>query len=268
MTNPMTIPFHKYQGTGNDFIMIDQRKDKFIQIENSALIAQMCHRRFGIGGDGLILLEKSDMADFKMVYFNADGRQSSMCGNGGRCILQFAHDLKVYKDKASFEAIDGMHEGHIDEYHIVHLKMNNVLSVINYGKHTYELNTGSPHYVKFVQPIPLNVKEAGAAIRYNETYAKEGINVNFVYKGDRHLHVATYERGVEDETYSCGTGVVAAAISSYINDGIDGDFVKIPIKTKGGDLEVMFYVKGEEFTNIWLSGPANHVFNGDYQVYK
>jgi len=258
----MSIIFHKYQGTGNDFVMIDQRDKTIVDHKNAKLISLLCDRRFGIGGDGLILLENSDKRDFRMVYFNADGRQSSMCGNGGRCLVRFAHALGIFEKHTTFEAIDGLHEGKLNDDSTISLLMSDVKKIKYINSNSYELNTGSPHLVTFCENLPSDIKIEGAKIRYSDEYYLEGINVNFVQNEDSLINVATYERGVEDETYSCGTGVTAAAIAYAVHNHLKGD-VTIQIKTKGGPLSVSFVRIGEfEFNHIWLTGPAVSVFTG------
>lgn len=256
----MNVNFKKYQGTGNDFVMIDNRS-LFFKRENQQLIEQLCHRRFGIGADGLILLQNKYGYDFEMVYFNSDGRESSMCGNGGRCIIQFAKEIGVIQNQCKFWAIDGEHFGSIDVQGVVTLKMNDV-SVVEQSENIFVLNTGSPHYVQFrnnIKQIDL-VKEA-RNIRYGERFAKEGINVNFVETtGKNAIKIRTYERGVEDETLSCGTGVVAASISHYLFTGTNQN--KIEVQAEGGKLQVEFEYDGKIFSNIKLIGAAEKVFEG------
>lgn len=259
----MRLHFYKYQGTGNDFILIDNRKNE-IQL-NSEQVKSLCDRRFGIGADGLMLLELEPGADFKMVYFNSDGNQSSMCGNGGRCITAFAKKMGLINDRTKFIAIDGVHEAVIHDG-FVSLKMNDVKSIENNGDH-YFLNTGSPHYVKFVEDVnSYNVFEEGKKIRYNERFSEEGTNVNFIEKKDDSVFVRTYERGVENETLSCGTGVTASALVAAINGAASGkNYCKI--STLGGDLRVKFdKVLETNFYNIWLEGPAEFVFEGQIEV--
>ena len=210
----MTLHFYKYQGTGNDFVMLDNRTGTFPK-EDTTLVNKLCDRRFGIGADGLILLEKSDTVDFTMVYYNADGNESSMCGNGGRCLVAFAKQLKVIKHKATFTAIDGLHHATIKDG-VVSLQMIDVTRIESYKSHTF-LNTGSPHHIEFVANVDaIDIQKSGKEIRYGAPYYDEGTNVNFVEVIDSStLKVRTYERGVEDETLSCGTGVTAAAIAAY-----------------------------------------------------
>jgi len=258
----MTIPFSKYQGTGNDFILIDNRK-QLLSPNDFELIAKLCDRRFGIGADGLILLQEKEGFDFDMVYFNADGKESSMCGNGGRCIVAFAKKLGLINGDCVFDAIDGRHEASIDENNFVQLKMKD-LATYETDEDAYIMDTGSPHYVIFVEDVDdINVYENGRAIRYSERFREKGINVNFVEKTkEGALIVATYERGVEDETFSCGTGVTAAAISYYLYS--KPTTTVVPIETKGGKLEVRFSPTDNGFEQVWLCGPGTLVFEGTY----
>lgn len=253
----MTVECYKYQGTGNDFILIDNRN---MQVTlTSQHIKWLCDRRFGIGADGLMLLELEPGVDFKMVYFNSDGKESSMCGNGGRCITAFAKHLGLIGDHAKFLAIDGMHEAKIAQDH-VSLKMNDVRQV-EVGDHYYYLNTGSPHYVKYVSDIEhFDVYTEGKKIRNNDRFVYEGTNVNFIERKDNELFVRTYERGVEAETLSCGTGVTAAALVAALS-GHSTQKNSCAIKTLGGHLNVKFdKVLENTFYNIWLEGPAAFVF--------
>jgi diaminopimelate epimerase len=254
------MEFYKYQGTGNDFIIIDNRKN---QIELSKdQIKKMCDRRFGIGADGLMLLQLKEQYDFEMIYFNADGNESSMCGNGGRCLVQFAHDIGIKKQEYFFIAIDGDHAATINDDGWVHLKMKDVTSIKTIGQH-YLLNTGSPHYVVYDNDIlEIKVYEKGRQIRYSDPFKEEGVNVNFVQVMDNDsIYVRTYERGVEDETLSCGTGVTAAAIVSAHNDR---GFNAVDVRTLGGKLRVEFdRIDEDHFENVWLCGPATFVFKGE-----
>jgi diaminopimelate epimerase len=281
----MTIPFYKYQGTGNDFVLIDQRGKTYLKKTDTAIINQLCDRRFGIGADGVMFLENKEGYDFEMVYFNADGSESSMCGNGGRCLTAFAYSLGVFKEKCRFWAIDGEHEAlikkgsknpKIGKSLWVELKMIDVKQV-EIGSDYFLMNTGSPHYVVFVEDLTdIDVYENGRAIRYSERFAKEGVNVNFVeilapkpapiLKGEikKGIEVATYERGVEGETFSCGTGVTAAAIAYHLKNGAS---MQVPITTKGGNLEVKFQKNTEGvFQNVWLCGSATQVFKGQIKI--
>lgn len=261
----MQIEFSKYQGTGNDFVLIDNRNN-LISPDNTSLIEELCHRRFGIGADGLMLLENEHNYDFRMRYFNSDGKEASMCGNGGRCIVAFAYHLGIIQDRTKFIAVDGEHEAKVEdnEGHIkVNLKMVNV-SGIEKNETTFYMNTGSPHYVQFIDDHnEFDTYSNGKAIRYNKRFAKEGTNVNFVSFNNNDLQVSTYERGVEDETYSCGTGVVASAISA----GFLKNKNRFNINTKGGKLSVSFNkIDNQNINNIWLMGPATHVFSGSLTV--
>jgi diaminopimelate epimerase len=252
----MQIHFSKYQGTGNDFIIINNFKNSIVLTTDQ--IAFLCNRKFGIGADGLMLLNSKDGYDFEMIYFNADGRESSMCGNGGRCLVQFAYDEGLQKKEFSFIAIDGKHDA-IIEKSFVQLKMQDVAGV-EFLKEDFVLNTGSPHYVHKVNDIAsVNVFEEGRKIRYSEAFNSNGINVNFLQQHQNHIEVRTYERGVEDETLSCGTGVTACALVSAHNNGEN----YVHVKTPGGNLAVSFHKKENKFENIWLIGPATFVFKGE-----
>lgn len=253
----MMLSFFKYQGTGNDFVILDNRSQQITL--TSEEIAFLCHRRMGIGADGLMLLQEKEGYDFEMVYYNADGKPSSMCGNGARCMVAFAASLGMIESKTHFWAVDGPHEAIIPSFQYVSLKMQDVNDIIRNGQHCV-LNTGSPHYIQFEKEIDqMDVVREGKKIRYSDAYTAEGINVNFVVKGQDHLQVRTYERGVEDETLSCGTGVTAAALASADADGS----YDIPVETPGGSLRVRFEKTAkDQFRNIWLSGPATFVFKG------
>lgn len=263
----MQIYFSKYQGTGNDFILIDNRA-KLFPIKNISLVKKICDRRFGIGCDGLMLLENEEGFDFKMRYFNSDGREGSMCGNGGRCIVAFAYHLNIIKDEAHFIAVDGEHSANIsfqDNQLIVSLQMQDVTD-IEHGESFYYLNTGSPHYTKFIKNHDhFDTYSEGKTIRYNQRFREVGTNVNFISGYNNQIQVSTYERGVEDETYSCGTGVVASCISAKKQFKTESNHFYV--KTLGGNLEVYFDNKGENtFENIWLKGPATYVFNGKIDI--
>lgn len=261
----MEINFYKYQGTGNDFIMIDNRTSVYDKIKDTDLIRLLCDRRFGIGADGLILLENSERSDFTMIYYNADGHLSSMCGNGGRCIVAFASYLGIIEDKAEFLAPDGLHDATINNG-IVSLRMSDVYEM-EIDANDYILDTGSPHFIRFVEDINrVRVVEAGRQIRYNERFNENGINVNFVEKQGDIIQVATYERGVEDETYSCGTGVTAAAIAYVHKYSPDYGEKLIKVKTKGGDLKISLVFTDRGFTDIHLIGPAEKVFEGEISL--
>ncbi len=258
----MQINFSKYQGTGNDFVIIDNR-DLTLNRQQTELYAFLCHRRFGIGADGVILLQNHPDYAFEMVYFNSDGRESTMCGNGGRCIAAFAAHLGIIqpKEMVYFLAIDGEHQA-IYEDGKTQLLMTNVKG-IQRENGDFQLDTGSPHYVQLVETMEsVDVFQAGRSIRYSEPFKQEGINVNFVVKIENGIQVATYERGVEDETYSCGTGVVASAIVAVKQEWFPAQ-TDIPIVTKGGILSVRCQqTDTDSFGDIWLSGAATFVFRG------
>lgn len=259
----MLLHFYKYQGTGNDFVILDNRKG-LIDFTREQ-VAFLCHRRFGIGADGLMLLNPHSQYDFEMKYYNADGGESTMCGNGGRCLVKFAAEMGIIKSDYRFLAIDGEHEASIETNGHVALKMNDVDSIQSEYNH-HILNTGSPHYVEETENVmTLNVFERGRAIRYSNDFRDEGINVNFVEQANEPdtIIVRTYERGVEDETYSCGTGVTAAALVSYHNEN---GYNFVNVKTKGGMLAVEYDKIDESFQNIWLIGPATKVFEGDIEL--
>ncbi|WNM19036.1 diaminopimelate epimerase [Flavobacterium capsici] len=260
----MQLQFYKYQGTGNDFVMIDNRQ-LFFPKDDIKLIEKLCDRRFGIGADGLILLENDAETDFKMVYYNSDGNQSSMCGNGGRCIVAFAKQLGLIKNQTTFMAIDGLHHAIIDEKQIVSLQMKDVNEVKIESDYIF-LNTGSPHHVALVDDLKnFDVKNSGAKIRYSNLYGKEGSNVNFVYQiSDNHFAVRTYERGVEDETFSCGTGVTAVAIAMNAISKTNSN--EIDLDVEGGKLKVSFSKENSSFKNVHLIGPATFVFEGFIEI--
>lgn len=259
----MSIHFFKYQGAGNDFVLVDNRKQTF-PTDNYDGIKFICDRRFGIGADGFMLLEPSAKADFKMVYYNADGRPGSMCGNGGRCITAFAHHLNIFEKRVKFEAGNHIYEAEIDDQ-LVHLQMSDVTMVEQFDDH-YFLDTGSPHHIVFVDQVDeVDVVESGRKIRYGAPYFEEGSNVNFVEQlGPDSFKVRTYERGVEDETLSCGTGVTAAALAVHHSGRTDGNVVKI--LAQGGDLEVSFDAVNDQYEHIVLSGPATFVFEGQIDL--
>jgi diaminopimelate epimerase len=259
------LHFYKYQGAGNDFILVDNRKNT-VNHHNAKLIAQLCDRRFGIGGDGMMFLQDKEGYDFEMVYYNADGQPSSMCGNGGRCIVAFAKYLGVIDKETEFLAVDGPHHAKIsDTGDWVSLQMIDV-DTITKDADAYVLNTGSPHYVAFADELEKkDVFSDGHAIRNNETYKANGINVNFVEPHREGYFVRTFERGVEDETYACGTGVTAVALAMAKHNNQTGT-IETPIKVLGGDLNIRFNYDGTAFTHIFLEGPAKLVFEGEVEI--
>ncbi|MGG9972661.1 diaminopimelate epimerase [Ferruginibacter sp. SUN002] len=260
----MKIQFFKYQGTGNDFVILNNMSNQITDLSTEQ-INFLCDRKFGIGADGLMLLSKKEGYDFEMIYYNADGNESSMCGNGGRCLVKFAYHQGINKSEYHFIAIDGEHEAEIDMDGTVSLKMKDVDEVEEYGHHAV-LNTGSPHYVKFSSNVKTkDVFTEGKEIRYSKEYAEKGINVNFVETiDDGTIYVRTYERGVENETLSCGTGVTAAALVSAHNEN---GFNEVKVKTPGGNLSVEFdKIDDTHFKNIWLCGPAEFVYSGEIDI--
>lgn len=256
----MIVEFYKYQGTGNDFIMIDDRENVF-DIKDQQLIAALCERRMGIGADGLILLRDHEKFDFEMIYFNSDGNQSSMCGNGGRCIIAFAQLLEIIKNEATFLAIDGEHKGcFLGD--TISLQMQDVNEIIGEGDGLV-LDTGSPHYIEMVDDLrEINIEKEGRKIRNSKPFKKEGINVNFV-QDSVDLQVRTYERGVEAETLSCGTGVVATVIAMHHANCIQEN--SIDVKTNGGLLNVSFEEFSGTYRNIWLRGEVSMVYAGEFE---
>jgi diaminopimelate epimerase len=261
----VNIKFYKYQGAGNDFILVDNRKNA-VNHHDSALIARLCDRRFGIGGDGMMFLQEKPGYDFEMVYYNADGQPSSMCGNGGRCIVAFAKHLGVIDTETNFLAVDGPHYAKISAGgDWVSLQMIDVDQISKDGE-AYVLNTGSPHYVQMAGGLKeKDVYHDGYAIRNNDTYRAKGINVNFVEPIDQGYFVRTFERGVEDETYACGTGVTAVALAMAKHNHQTGK-LNTPIKVLGGDLNIRFETDGTHFNHIFLEGPAKLVFEGEVEI--
>ena len=254
------LTFYKYQGAGNDFLIVDNRKRLYNVAPHQ--IEALCNRRFGIGADGLMLLEDHPEADFAMRYFNSDGNEATMCGNGGRCIVAFANKLQIIGDSTTFMAVDGLHKATIGKENIVSLQLQPVerITTIEEG---YFLDTGSPHVVTFIQK-PMTHEEVvqqGRILRYDNRFAPQGTNVNFVLVTDDALRIWTYERGVEDETLACGTGVTAAAIAAH--KYLKTDKVSFHMKAQGGHLHVSYKATPEGFQHIWLTGPATFVFKGE-----
>ena len=262
----MKLNFLKYEGAGNDFILIDNRDEAFSLINDPESIKKLCDRHFGIGADGLMVLQMKNGFDFEMLYFNADGREGSMCGNGGRCIVAFANHLELIKGKTNFLAVDGPHYATISENgDWVSLQMIDVQEIKTDGD-AFVLNTGSPHYVLEVENLASkDVYQDGKNIRYNETYSAKGINVNFVEDLDDHYYVRTYERGVENETFACGTGVTAVSMAMAKKKGLTGK-INNSIRVPGGNLNVNFNYDGNTFSNVFLEGPATFVFEGSINL--
>jgi len=253
------MKFFKYHGAGNDFIIVNAINDNFNL--SSEKINELCDRHFGIGADGLMILKKHDEYDFEMIYYNADGKEGTMCGNGGRCIVAFAKKNELIENYTKFLAIDGEHEAYIDEDNIVKLKMQNVEN-IEINSNYYFLNTGSPHYVEFVENIDnFDVYNIGKKIRHKQLFSPNGTNVNFGEIENNFLKIRTFERGVENETLACGTGTVALAISYALK--LQTTESPIYVKALGGDLKVFFEKQNNKFINIWLEGPTKFVFLGE-----
>lgn len=260
------IKFYKYHGAGNDFIVIDNRK-KIFPVKNYKLIEQLCDRRFGIGADGLLLLNSSQQYDFDMGYYNADGKPGSMCGNGARCITYFAYKSGIKKKKFVFTAPDGLHEATLISENkktntsLVKVKMSDVAEIKNISKDLF-LNTGSPHFIRFVNDASkIDVFIEGKKIRYSKPFAVKGTNVNFVAVKNKTLFIRTYERGVENETLACGTGVTAAAIAAVATNKIN-QTLKIKVQALGGTLFVYLKKNQNVFEEVYLEGEAQEVFEG------
>jgi diaminopimelate epimerase len=257
----MDFQFEKYQGAGNDFIIIDDRKENFPDQDHS-LIQKHCDRHFGIGADGLILVRDSDRSDFKMLYFNADGHPSSLCGNGSRCVFAFANKHQMIGNEGTFETSDGIHRGSLTPDDLICIEMGDVLTIEKRGSAIF-MDTGSPHHIEFVDQVSaIDVKTQGAAIRYRDPYFETGSNANFVEKvNEKEFNIRTYERGVEDETLACGTGAVAAAIGAHFSGQTPLDMVNI--NALGGCLQVSFTPDSGQYKNILLIGPATYIFSGN-----
>ena len=257
----MKLQFFKYQGTGNDFVIIDNRQLIFPK-NNTNLVAHLCDRRFGVGADGLILLENDKMSDFKMVYFNSDGAEGSMCGNGGRCLVAFAHYLGAIGNETVFNAVDGLHHASVDG-DIVNLKMMEVDEIHEKTNYSF-LDTGSPHHVQLVKDLDqFDVQKEGKKLRYG-LYGQSGSNINFVEQlNEDTFKVRTYERGVEGETLSCGTGVTAVALAMHRSGKTMSQTVNI--KAIGGELTVSFEAQDGKYTNVFLKGPAVQVYKGEVE---
>jgi len=254
----MHFDFSKYQGSGNDFIMIDGREENF-QF-SAEEVGNLCHRRFGIGADGLIIIKDHPSFDFEMDYYNADGSQS-FCGNGSRCAQAFAEELGIIAGNSNFLAIDGAHEGKKEgEWYATHMSNVSAERIESLGN-DWLINTGSPHYIRFVEDlINTDVFSEGRKLRNSARFKENGVNVNFVEIHDQSISVRTYERGVEDETFSCGTGVTAAAIALLQKQ--NSAQTEVQVKTKGGPLSIQIKrLSKDSFENIWLKGPAEKVYS-------
>lgn len=264
----MKIKFYKYQATGNDFIIIDAREENLVLEKKD--IQFLCDRHFGIGSDGLIIFGNSDKADFSMQFFNPDGSGGMMCGNGGRSIVKFASDKGVISDSCSFIAPDGLHFATINN-DIISLKMVNP-TLFQAHQDGYYINTGTSHFVVFEEDLnKINIIEKGRSIRYDERFSHyNGCNVNFVEEISlNNIRIRTYERGVEDETLACGTGICAAALTYSIEKGLKNGKHTINISAKGGDLQVEFEKKSDNsLSEVYLIGTANSVFEGEIEISK
>ena len=263
MTN--TVDFYKFHGAGNDFVMIDNRRPQAdFTVEQ---VARLCSRRFGIGADGLILLQQPMLpdVDFSMRYFNSDGREASLCGNGSRCVVAFANFLKIIDKKCRFSAFDGIHSGEITDFHDdtwnVSVSMNDVIHLTNYDDGIF-LDTGSPHFVVFVEDANgVDVFNEGRRLRHDVRFP-EGSNIDFCSPDGSGIFMRTYERGVEDETWACGTGVTATALAwAQQRHFANGDY-ELPIRMRGGDFKVAFKMANCRFSSIYLKGPATIAFKG------
>ena len=254
------LDFFKYHGTGNDFILIDSLNSD-IRL-SSDTIKMMCHRHFGIGADGLMILRKKDGYDFEMDFYNSDGNQGSMCGNGGRCIVAFAHDLGVIKIKTHFWAPDGEHFAEFFGHDKIKLKLKDVNSIELHELGLF-MDTGSPHLVITIKNEKgLNVFEEGRKVRYSDYYKQHGTNVNFVIPSSSTSKIFTYERGVENQTLSCGTGTVASAIALH---KLENKKSPVKFETLGGALSVYYkHINDDVYQDIWLEGPVKKVFSGRF----
>jgi diaminopimelate epimerase len=259
----MKIEFNKYHGAGNDFVIIDNRNEKLRL--NPDEIAFICDRHFGIGADGLMLLQNHAELDFEMIYYNSDGRDSSMCGNGGRCIVSFAHSLGVLdKGETQFQAIDGLHRAKVLSKNQVSLQMGDVFEILNVDGGAMLLDTGSPHYIKIVEDLDnLDLIKLARDVRYSPRFESAGVNVNFVKIESDHIKIRTYERGVENETLACGTGVTAAAIALNSMGLVDKE---VKVLSLGGELSVRFDKSPQGYKNIWKTGPTAFVFKGIIEI--
>lgn len=260
--------FYKFHGNGNDFIIINENDN--LSGLSGALISRLCDRRLGIGADGLIKIKSSEKYNFEMDYYNSDGKPGTMCGNGGRCVAALSYMLGLSGEEMTFIASDGKHSARIlnseNNKWIVELQLNDV-NEVEKNENYYYLNTGSPHYVEFVDNVAeMDVNSEGRKTRYSERFAPDGTNVNFVELSKNRIFVRTYERGVEEETLSCGTGVTASAIAAFMENGSSD----VSVHTTGGEFKVRFehHKKNriDRFKNIWLTGPAELVYKGEIEL--
>jgi len=258
--------FYKYHGTGNDFILIDNREQQ--RILSKQQIMFMCEQHFGIGADGLIFIENHRSSDFEMVYHNSDGQRSTMCGNGARCAVLFAKQLGIFAGNSTvFFAADGIHHANVLEDDHIALTMNVNTDYDMHGT-AFIMNTGSPQYVRFTYNLDsVNMSKEGRIIRNSAQFKKSGgVNVNFVEETKQGIFVRTYERGVESETLSCGTGVTASSLAYYHKEKLSKSSL-IKVETLGGNLQVQIEVNDDkEISTVWLIGPAQEVFIGEFDI--
>ena len=257
----MKLKFEKYESGGNDFILLDNRKSEYHLTSNE--IKKFCNRNFGVGSDGLIILKSSIIADIKMSYYNSDGKPSTLCGNGTRCLFSFSLSLGIIEKSAKIETTEGVYIATISDRNLVSLKMKNINNIILFDDKAY-LNTGSPHHVEMTKDLnKIAVKKIGSSIRFSDRYSPHGTNVNFCKKiSDKKFEIRTYERGVEDETLSCGTGATAVAIAVHVMGLTTQN--EITILTRGGELIISFEKSETGYRNIYLEGPTRFVFKGEY----
>ena len=257
----MLLNFSKYQGTGNNFVMVDNRTKTFPN-GNTDIISYLCDRNFGIGADGIILIENDNESDFRMIYYNPDGTET-MCGNGGRCAVAFARDLGMIKDETTFNAFDGFHFASLNGENIS-LQMIDIDTIQNHEDYSF-LNTGTPHHVELVDDLTdYPVFSRGKELRY-DLYGDKGSNINFVeQKNSDTFRVRTYEKGVENETLACGTGVTAVAIAMHHSGKTAADTIKLPVE--GGTLKVSFDFSDGKYSNVFLIGPAKFIFKGNIEL--
>ena len=257
----MLVKFNKYQGTGNDFVIIDLTKDDFKFSQNQ--IKKICDRKHGIGADGLILISNHNSLSFEMKFFNPDG-STSFCGNGSRCAVLFCFHQGIVQSNCSFMTNDGIHQGQVLEDEKIKISIKSPVIVDKLSNGDFEVNTGSPHYVQVTESLDnIDFNNYCKSIRNNDKYFQDGININLVKIEDDFLDMRTYERGVEDETLSCGSGVTATALAIAYENKIENSLL---VKTRGGKLKVDFERSENKFGKIFLIGSAKFVFSGDYNL--
>lgn len=265
------LKFSKYSGAGNDFILIDNREGGFDA--DSGLIEKMCARQIAVGADGLILLENSDQADIRMRYFNADGGEAEMCGNGSRCLIAFARKLGIVKDEYSFQTMERVLKARV-KGDAISIQMGEVLDTllnidieVDARKCTVHFtNTGVPHTILFVDDLDqIDLDGTGGKIRFHQRFQPKGTNVDFVTKtGKNSVAMRVYERGVEGETLACGTGVTAAGIIANLVHNVKPP-VKVAVRS-GDTLTVDFKKSDDKFSDVVLTGPATLIYDGTYYL--